>query len=137
MQPGHVWYLVELPAASTLLWDTPYGPRERGGSWPSRVAAYSARRGIPIYNVTGETTLEWLRWSALTGRFAAFAASPAHFQTLYGYDPQQQQWLVCDNNSPTRIDRYSESAFRRLHAAGGPWCVVLNLPPSPAVPRYR
>ena len=47
-----------VPAAATLLWDTDYGPRERGGSYPSRVAAYSQRRGIRIYNVTGQNTWE-------------------------------------------------------------------------------
>ena len=60
-----VWNNV--PAASTLLWDTAYGPRVRGGSWPSRVSDYARARGIPLYNVTGETTLAWLEWAGRTG----------------------------------------------------------------------
>ena len=46
-----------VPAATTLLWDTEYGPAVRGGSWPSRVADYCRRRGIRAYNVTGDTYL--------------------------------------------------------------------------------
>ncbi len=38
-----------VPAAATLLWDTVYGDRERGGSGPSRVARYCTERGIRIY----------------------------------------------------------------------------------------
>jgi hypothetical protein len=130
-----VWNNV--PAASTLLWDTPYGPRVRGGSWPSRVSDYARTRGIPLYNVTGETTLAWLEWAGRTGRFAAFAAGPSHFQTLAGFDPATRRWLVCDNNSPTRLDEYSDAEFRRLHRAGGAWCVVLDTPASAALPRYE
>jgi hypothetical protein len=129
-----VWNNV--PAASTLLWDTPYGPRVRGGSWPSRVSDYARTRHIALYNVTGETTLAWLEWAARTGRFAAFAAGPSHFQTLAGFDPATRRWLVCDNNSPSRFDEYSDEAFRRLHRAGGAWCVVLDTPASAALPRY-
>ncbi|MDX1961826.1 MAG: hypothetical protein SFX18_01655 [Pirellulales bacterium] len=126
-----------IPAASTLLWNTPYGPAIRGGSWPSRVSDYARRRGIPLYNITGATTLDWLRWAGRTGRFAAMAAGPAHFQTLYGYDPATNSWQVCNNNSPQRIDHYSDAQFRRLHASGGPWVVILDAPASPAVPQYR
>ena len=125
------------PAASTLLWDTSYGPRVRGGSWPSRVSDYARSRNIALYNVTGETTLAWLEWAGRTGRFAAFAAGPSHFQTLAGFDPATRRWLVCDNNSPTRFDEYSDEAFRRLHRAGGAWCVVLDTPASAMIPRYQ
>jgi hypothetical protein len=129
-----VWSNV--PAASTLLWDTSYGPAERRGAWPSRVSEYAARRGIPLYNVTGETTLDWLRWAGRTGRFAAMAAGSNHFQTLYGYDPATNRWQVCNNNSTSVIDNYSDSQFRNLHAHGGAWVVVLDTPAVPVVPRY-
>src|SRR5210317_1769151 len=33
-----------VPKAATLLWDTVYGDRERGGSGPSRVARYCTER---------------------------------------------------------------------------------------------
>ena len=124
------------PRATTLLWDTPYGPRVRGGSWPSRVEAYAQRREIPVYNVTGSTTFQWMEWAARTHRFAAIGAGTRHFQTLYGFDPATRTWFVCNNNSPGRIDRYTQEQFERLHLASGRWCVVIDRPPSPAVPVY-
>ena len=42
-----------VPAAYTLLWDTQYGSRVRGGSWPSRVEGYCEDRDIKAFNVTG------------------------------------------------------------------------------------
>ena len=126
-----------IPSAATLLWDTEYGPAERGGSWPSRVAEYSRRRGIRIYNVTGTPTWEWMKWAAATGRPCAIGAGTAHFQTLAGYDPAAGRWYVCNNNSTSRIDEYDEAAFRRLHLASGQWCVILDYPPHPERPAYR
>lgn len=116
--------------AASLLWDTEYGPAVRGGSWPSRVEAYCDRRGIKAWSVTANTvdeTLPWMVWAARTGRFAAIGAGQAHFQTLYGYDPlSERPWMVCNNNSTHRIDRYGEAEFKRLHAASGPWVVILE-----------
>lgn len=126
-----------VPAAYWLLWPSEHGPAVRGGSTPSRVEAYADRRQIRVYNVTGEGTWEWMRWAAKTGRFAAIGAGSAHFQTLYGWDPKSNEWYVCNNNSPSRVDTYSWDQFRRLHLASGQWIVVLNYPPSPAVPVYR
>ncbi len=130
-----IWQNV--PEAYTLLWDTPYGSAVRGGSSPSRVEAYADRRQIPIYNVTGSPTWEWMKWAANTGRFAAIGAGRAHFQTLYGYDPASSTWYVCNNNSTRRIDSYSQRDFERLHLASGEWCVILDRPPSPPPPIYR
>lgn len=119
------------PVASCLLWDTKYGPAVRGGSWPARVANYCNDRGIKAWNVTGyEHTEPWMRWAVKTGRFAAIGASRAHFQTLYGYDYKSREWLVCNNQTPKQIDRYSEAAFKQLHLASGPWIVVLKKPSS-------
>ncbi len=115
--------------AASLLWDTPYGEKERGGSWPGRVANYCNARGIKAWNVTGndyEDTRPWMLWATRTGRFAAIGAGSRHFQTLYGYDPATKTWLVCNNNSTHKIDRYTEDGFRRLHMASGPWVVVLQ-----------
>ena len=120
--------------AATLLWDSAYGAAVRGGSWPSRVEKYCDQRGIKAWSITGDTveeTLPWIVWAAKTGRFAAIGAGANHFQTLYGYEPQADRpWMVCDNNSPTRIDRYSDREFRQLHAASGPWVVILEKPAS-------
>lgn len=114
--------------ATALLWDTAYGKAQRGGSGPSRVQNYCSARGIEAYNVTGDTTILWLRWAARTGRFAAMGAGGNHFQTMYGRDPtdRERPWLVCNNNSTHRIDRYSEDSFKKLHYASGPWVVVLK-----------
>lgn len=124
-----------VPAASTLLWDTEYGPRVRGGSGPSRVAEYCRSRGIRAYNVTGSNTWDWMEWAVQTGRGAAIGAGSYHFQTLMGRDGEY--WYVCNNNSPHKIDRYNDIAFRRLHLACGQWVVILNYPPHPAPPEYR
>ena len=125
-----------VPAAATLLWTTEYGTKVRGGSNPSRVAKYCQERGIRAYNVTGKTTFDWMRWAVYSGRPAAIGAGRAHFQTLAGYEPKTKTWLVCNNNSPTKIDRYSESRFRRLHLSSGQWVVILDYPPHPACPLY-
>jgi hypothetical protein len=126
-----------VPEAATLLWDSEYGPAERGGSWPQRVASYCQRRQIRAYNVTGGDTWEWMRWAARTGRGAAIGAGTAHFQTLVGYDPAKNIYYVCNNNSTGRIDQYTEEEFRRLHLASGQWCVILDYPPHPERPEYR
>lgn len=124
------------PQASTLLWDTSYGPAVRGGSWPSRVEDYCDKRGIPAWNVTGPDTWEWMKWAARNGRMAAIGASTAHFQTLCWHDSQSDTWYVCNNNSPQVIDKYTWEDFRRLHLASGQWVVVLNTPPPPVAPVY-
>jgi hypothetical protein len=119
--------------AAMLLWDSEFGPAERGGSNPSRVESYCNRRGIRAWSVTGATiddTIPWMEWSARTGRFAAIGAGERHFQTLYGFDPRTREWFVCNNNSTQRVDRYSDRDFRALHGASGPWCVILEKPSS-------
>jgi hypothetical protein len=123
-----------VPAAATLLWDTEYGPKERGGSYPQRVTNYCDKRGIRAFNVTGDATFDWMRWAAMTGRGAAIGAGQAHFQTLVGHEAGR--WYVCNNNSPQKIDEYDDAQFRRLHLASGPWVVILNYPPHPSRPRY-
>jgi len=120
--------------AACLPFESCYGKAERGGSLPSRVERYCDQRGIRVYNVTGRSiddTMPWIEWSAKTGRFAAIGFTEAHFQTLYGYDPVTKQYLVCDNNSPNRVDRYDERTFRQKHQACMPWCVILEKPTSP------
>lgn len=123
------------PEATTLLWDTEYGPRVRGGSGPSRVADYMNKRKIKGWNITGRQTYDWMNWAANTGRFAAIGAGGSHFQTLYGFDEDDTQYYVCNNNSPKRIDEYSESGFHRLHEASGEWCVILEKS-APQNPEY-
>lgn len=130
-----VWQNV--PAATMLLWDSEvYGPKVRGGSYPSRVEAYCDRRKIAAYNITGEATWDWMKWAAETGRMAAIGAGSNHFQTLCWHNPKTNRWYVCNNNSPSRIDEYDWEGFRRLHLASGKWVVILKAPPPPAPPNY-
>lgn len=129
------------PNAATLLWDTAYGSAVRGGSWPSRVEQYCDQRGIKAWSVSGasvDDTWPWIEWAVKTGRFAAIGCGTAHFQTLYGYDAADRKWLVCNNNSTDRIDRYTESQLRDLHRQSGPWIVILEKPSSvtPALVRW-
>lgn len=133
---GMVGAHMNVPSLTLLLWDSQYGPAVRGGSSPSRVENYCNSRQIRVYNVTGSGTWEWMRWAARTGRFAAIGAGAAHFQTLYGWDPQRNLWYVCNNNSPSRIDTYTWEDFQRLHLASGQWVVVPDYPPTPVAPRY-
>jgi hypothetical protein len=130
-----VWQNV--PAATTLLWDTEeYGSKVRGGSYPSRVENYCDHRRIAAYNITGSNTWDWMKWAAKTGRMAAIGAGRNHFQTLVWYNPDEHIWYVCNNNTPTRIDKYSEAGFRQLHLASGQWVVILKTPAPPAIPDF-
>lgn len=126
-----------VPNAATLLWDTEYGPRERGGSGPSRVANYARKRGLRVYNITGAATYDWLRWAYRNGRPAAIGAAPVHFQTGVGCQPHEGDatWWVCNNNSTSKIDEYSQRGFERLHESSGRWIVILDYPPTPPRPR--
>lgn len=130
------WWHRDLNQAS-LLFDTPYGRAERGGSDPSRVAEYCNRRGIKAYNITGEAlTFPAMRMACKTNRFCAIGAGGRHFQTLYGYVPgDPKPWKVCNNNSTSRIDEYTEAGFRQLHLASGPWIVVHDGPAPASPPR--
>lgn len=135
---GMVGMHMALPEWTYVLWDTEYGRAQRGGSYPSRVERYARERNMNIFNVVGnsyEDTRKWMLWAAKTNRFCAIGAGARHFQTLYGYDPSSTHpWKVCNNNSTWKVDSYTESEFRRLHMASGPWVVVPNEPSSPKPP---
>ena len=124
------------PIAYTLLWDTEYGPRVRGGSGPDRVARYCDSRGLKAYNVTGRQTYDWMKWACRNGRGCAIGAGGSHFQTLVGHDPATGKWWVCNNNSPTVIDEYTDAGFHRLHEASGNWIVILDQPPHPRPAKF-
>jgi hypothetical protein len=127
----------DVAEAATLLWDSEYGPKERGGSEPTRVGRYAASRKISLWNITGSpASIDWAIWACETGRGCALGAGGSHFQTLVGYIPSTKTWHVVNNNSTDRVDVYTDEQFRRLHAASGPWTVVLCGPPHPCVPEY-
>lgn len=129
------------PRAATLLFDSDFGPKVRGGSYPSRVEAYSNKRQIPIYNVTGSETIDWIKWASKTGRMSAIGYFSNHFQTCLYHNPDGQDpkpWKI-RNNWPGTLDNaqeYSEADFRRLHRASGEWVVILKTPSPPHVPLY-
>lgn len=125
-----------VPAAATLPFDSDYGKAILGGSGPSRVSNYCDERDIKAWNITGSDTFDWMRWACRNGRGCAIGAGTRHFQTLTGHDPRTGTWFVCNNNSPQRIDEYSEREFRNLHLSSGPWIVILDYPPHPPNPRY-
>jgi hypothetical protein len=137
-----VWH--NLPQESTLLFNTPYGRAERGGSGPSRVEAYCDRRGIPVYNVTGDSfadTRAWMVWAARTGRMAAIGCFGSHFQTLLYYDSRpgiEKPWKVRNNwyGLTGTYYEWTEAEFRKNHMASGPWVVIPKTPPPPMLPVY-
>lgn len=126
-----------VPAAWTLLWDSEYGPKERGGSGPERVASYARKRGLRVHNITGRPVYEWLEWATGNGRGAAVTCGASHMQYLMGRDKAAGKWYVCNNNSPERIDTYDDATFHRLCDSSGPWCVILDYPAHPERPVYR
>lgn len=124
------------PQASTLLFDSPYGSRVRGGSGPSRVETYADRRGIPLYNVTGSKTWDSMKWAAKTGRMCAIGCFRGHFQTLLWFNPDPadpRPWKVRNNwkSTTAEVAEYTESEFRKHHLASGQWVVILKTPPPP------
>ncbi len=133
---GMVGVWQNCPQATTLLWNTDYGSAVRGGSGPSRVEAYADKRKIPIYNVTGESTWEWMKWAARNGRMVAIGCFSSHFQTLCWHNPETNTWFVCNNNSPKKIDEYTWAEFKSHHLRSGQWVVLLKTPPPPPLPQY-
>jgi hypothetical protein len=119
-----------VPAAECLLRSDPeYGPPELGGSYPSRVAAYAARRGMAIYNVEGSDTLQWIDWALRNGRYAAITYGRAHMIIATGMTPDGSRYQIVDNNYPTEPRWVSRDVFVREHRgyAGG-WTVILDTP---------
>jgi hypothetical protein len=134
-----VWQNV--PQASTLLFDTEYGSKVRGGSGPSRVEAYANRRHIPIWNVTGKNTFDWMRWASKTGRMSAIGCFGSHFQTCLYFDPRagvEKPWKVRNNWFGTTGTYYewTEAEFKKNHLASGQWVVILKTPSPPMLPVY-
>ena len=124
------------PVASTLLWDSDWGKAERGGSYPGRVASYAEKRGMRLYNITGDDVYLWMRWCMKTGRTCAIGAGSSHFQTLAGWDEKTDTYFVVNNNSTSKVDKYSWPEFKRLHESSGKWIVAIDAPPHPLRPQY-
>lgn len=133
---GMIGLYHNVPAAEKLLWDSPYGPKVRGGSWPGRVRNYMADRNIQGWNITGQDTVKWIEWAMKTGRHVALTFKSSHFCTLMAMSPDGQYFYVCDNNTPYKVDKYTRSQFMRLHHYPNGWCVILDSPPPTPTPLY-
>ncbi len=125
------------PEAATLLYDTEYGGKVHGGSGPGRVEAYAEKRGIPCYNITGQSTWEWMKWAVKTGRIAAIGCFGSHFQTLLWFNPDPKDtkpWKVRNNwyNTTDKYYEWTEAEFRKHHLESGQWIVILNTPSPPS-----
>jgi hypothetical protein len=134
-----------VPAAAYLLWDTEFGARVRGGSYPSRVEKYCDARQISAYNVTGSSTYDWMKWAGRNGRMCAIGCYSSHFQTLLWVNPDptdpkpwkvKNNWNVAGNNNIRAYNEFTEAEFRRHHEASGKWVVILKTPPPPVKPKY-
>jgi hypothetical protein len=125
--------------AASCPWPSQYGPENVGGGWPSRVAEMAKKRDLSIYNVTASdygTMKKWFDWASANNKFFAFGAGRSHFQTGYSRDEKEAKWGVCNNNSPGKIDIYSENGFKNLHEASGYWAVFLKGHSTPPTPQY-
>jgi hypothetical protein len=130
------------PEASTLLFNSPYGNRVRGGSGPSRVEAYSDARGIACWNITGDVCWDWHKWIAKTGRMAAIGYFGRHFQTQLWINPDPNDpkpYKVRNNWHGTTKTHYehTKAEFEKYCRQSGLWLVVLKgNPPPPTGVRY-
>lgn len=121
-----------VPAAELLLVPSPYGPPELDGSWPERVAEYSQKRGMDIYNVEGAQTVAWIEWALHRGCYVGVTYGQAHMIAAVGISPDGRDFYVCDNNFPSEIRRVDRDTFIREHRShGGGWCVILKTPGPP------
>lgn len=116
-----------MPAAEFLLVQSEYGPPELGGSWPERVERYAQKRGMPIWNVEGSQSVEWIAWALRRGAYVGITYGQAHMIAAVGISADGQQFYVCDNNYPTEIRKVTRDVFVREHRTyGGGWCVILK-----------
>jgi hypothetical protein len=125
--------------AALLDFESEDGKANRGACGPARLAEICRQRHIPIFNVTGrsiEETYAWAKWAAETGRGAAIAFGKNHFQFMADYDAAKERWYVCDNNSPWRVDEYTDDEFKAKHTECCFWIVVLDGPAPPPPIRY-
>jgi hypothetical protein len=116
------------PKCTYLPFKSEYGPAERLGANPERIARIFAQRGIKGWNVTGKPSIEMARFAVKTGRGCALGFDYEHFQAVWGYDYQRKIWLIWDNRYPEFIWEYTEAQFEQMHNRSGRWSVVLEKP---------
>lgn len=127
-----------IPAAETLLIDSPYGPAELGGSFPRRVKDYCQRRGILIYSIEGTQTVEWIVWALQRGCFVGITYGRAHMICAVAVAEDGSWFEIVDNNYPEEVRRVDRKTFVHEHRVhGGGWCVILDTPGPPCWAKAR
>jgi len=130
-----------VPAAEYLLHGHPdYGPAVLGGSWPERVERYCKERSIPIYNIEGSQSIEYICWALDNGAYAVITYGHAHMINAIGISPDHQTFWIIDNNYPREIRQVSRQTFISEHRSfAGGWCVLLKTfgPPPWELPEPR
>jgi len=107
--------------------DDQFGPPELGGAWPERVQRVAQKRGIPIYNIEGPETIEWIDWALDQGHYASITYGQAHMINVIGRDAAGRYWLW-DNNYPDEQRPVDRNTFLREHRLyGGGWAVIGKL----------
>lgn len=116
-----------MPEAEWLLEPSAYGPPELDGSWPDRTARYAATRRMPIWNIEGAQTLQWIEWALRRGCYVSITYGAAHMINAVGISPDGQTVYLWDNNVPTEIRPVPIEVFVREHRSyGGGWAVILQ-----------
>lgn len=129
---GYAGYVLRIPQFAELLWTTPYGPAERGGAGPSRVARYARERGVQVVNVTGAQTTAWIEQELLNGRPLSITWDYNHVVSVLDMTDDRQHFLVWNNQWRDGKPRwYSRSEFYRRHSIDGRWAVAYPSYPAP------
>jgi hypothetical protein len=117
-----------IASAEYFLEDHPrFGPAVLGGAWPERVEREFAKRKIPIYNIEGSQTIEWIQWALKRGHYVPITYGVAHMIAAVGVSEDAQTWWIWDNNYPTEVRKVSRSVFIKEHRRfGGGWCVIFK-----------
>jgi len=115
------------PAEYLLHGHPKYGPAVLGGSWPDRVERYCEERRIPVYNVEGSQSVDWIDWALQRGCYAVITYGHAHMIVAVGISEDGRWYYICDNNYPGEIRKVSRSTFVSEHRSfSGGWCVILK-----------
>lgn len=116
------------PKCVYLPFQSQYGPPERGGADPQRMARIFSQRGIHGWNVIGKQSIDMARYAVRTGRGCALGFDYEHFQAVWGYDYERKIWFIWDNRYPEFVTEYTEAEFEQMHNRSGRWTIVLERP---------
>lgn len=129
---GFAGHTLNIAPFSELLWTTPYGPAERGGAGPSRVARYARERGVRVVNVTGSSTTAWIEQELLNGRPLSITWDYNHVVSVLDMTADRQWFLVWNNQWRSGKPKwYGRSEFYRRHSVDSRWAVAFPSYPAP------